>query len=117
MKYAIFGICLMSLSAFAETIPMKCGEPDEQAVFDVIFNVEAETVTVNKNGLTLCENTAYAFEGEIFDYGEGEAIFYCDDIGYTYDNRYDETVLYVDGMTVEFAGRTWKEEFFCYDDM
>lgn len=112
MKLLVLTTMLVSNIAFAEVIPMHCGDPEEQDVYGVEFNIKNETVTLAKNGKTLCENTSYAYEGEIFDYGSGEAIFYCNDIGYEYDNRYDETVLYVDGSRDEMG---WQNEYFCYD--
>ena len=113
MKLLISSFLMIFTSfAFASSISMGCGEEGEQDVYAVDFNIEAQTVTVSKNGDVLCENTEYLVEGEIFDYGSGDAVFYCGDQGFEYDNRYDETVLYVDGVR---DSNGWSEEFFCYD--
>lgn len=112
MKLILLSLLLASTYASASTIGIGCGEEGEQDQFEVMFNLDKQTVQISKNKVILCENSEYLSEGELFDYGSGKAIFDCKGQGYEFDNRYDETVLYIDGLRDSDG---YFEEFFCYD--
>lgn len=110
MKFLISSIVIFgSLNAFARQVDLKCGDEDQDK-YELSFDSARKTVTVLKNNAVLCSRSQYLSEGELFEYGEGLAIFYCAGKGLSYRNNFDEWILTIDGRKDKYG---YTEEYFC----
>ena len=82
----------------------------DKIALSIDTDLETITVSVSGDSTYICPNVSYASEGELFDYGQGKAIFYCGDMGLVFNNNYDEQIVTIDG---QYDQSGYQKEYFC----